>query len=60
IGIMSDGVPVGTLAPSWALPDLEGIIHRTPATNHWQVLLSLTNRSLHFRRWSRPFETPTL
>src|SRR5436305_14758044 len=45
VGIARDGFPPGKAVPSWSLPDLEGHLRVTPASDHWQLLV-FANRSL--------------
>ncbi|MGI9060311.1 MAG: hypothetical protein ACR2H5_17240 [Ktedonobacteraceae bacterium] len=43
IGIMSDGIVIGKAAPAWNLPDLQGVLQRTPTHDSWQFLIFAQN-----------------
>lgn len=45
IGIGRDGFPPGKKVPAWSLPDLTGQMRKSPAQDHWQLLI-FTNHVL--------------
>lgn len=45
LGIARDGFPPGKPVPPWSLPDLDGRLRITPASDHWQLLV-FANQSL--------------
>jgi hypothetical protein len=48
IGIHGDGLPIGSSAPSWNLPDLQGQRFSTPTGNDWQFLIFANKSIAHF------------